>query len=194
MPTLPTCSFVAKPGFASLSLDPSVFVLGEKILLPGMEGRDVAMVRKHEFHVTLIGRRNQFFDRLMTRRGISRAEAEDIGLQMFMSAARGVKFSVNVLRSAHVVSKVYPKPRPHLRWAVIADCEVQGADRFYDRLTGFSGIAIDDVPHHVTIFTNRTKLGRQGIGLNTRSELIARTRTSFSCVIIRDDSPQSVMP
>lgn len=149
-------------GFVGLPLDLSGLRLPPQVA--------VGYFRKEEFHVTLIGAGQKLHQRMAAIHGMDSMEAKSEAFTACKLALSGIKFSVSLKPEFFWVDKVYEVPVKHARASLIASCEVEGSEAFYDRLAGFTRLELERPPLHVTLYTRGDSQSRQGIGLATQQE------------------------
>ena len=130
---------------------------------------------KKNFHVTMVGAQHKLIDYVSKTRGVSKAHAERFIWEMIAISRRGIKFGIEMLPEIRRVTKLYSEPRAHVRETIIRMCKVHGSEEFYERLSQNVGVAIKDVPHHITLYTRGDPQSKQGIGLISQAELEACT-------------------
>jgi hypothetical protein len=108
---------------------------------------------KKEFHVTMIGSRNNIFCD-----------------EKVLSLAHSMGFPISFEPTVRLATRAYDAPKPHIRKSLILMCTVIGASDFYAKLGQMTNTQIPKVPHHVTLYTLE---GGDAIGIPTEEDLDA---------------------
>ncbi|HEU5114234.1 MAG TPA: hypothetical protein VFT82_00535 [Candidatus Paceibacterota bacterium] len=133
---------IVKQGFVGLDIH---FAL---TLPPRLRIFGSRFTRKGEFHVTLVS-------------GDVVTEEVRVAAE---KAAKGIRFRIGVEPSFFLVEKDYGIES---RRSIIASCLVAGAEEFNNRLYAQTGVIIDSVPYHVTLYTAGNS---KGIGLTSQQD------------------------
>jgi hypothetical protein len=89
--------------------------------------------------------------------------------KLSLEAMSDIVFSLSIEPQLYHVIKTYEKPF-HIRQSIIARCKVQGADKFNKFLSDKTGIKIEKIPHHLTLYTLPDFMSRKGISLITEHD------------------------
>ncbi|MBX4198598.1 hypothetical protein KW782_04720 [Candidatus Parcubacteria bacterium] len=157
--------------------------LGSVGLPPNFDFEGRRWVAKIEHHVTLLGsaHKSQLMqscvgDKDTKQRQIAQAVAE---------AKQGIVFTVEPYPEVRLVTKDYPGKG--LRTSIVLMCRAFGSDNFYRSLQAKINQDLGVIPHHITLYTADDPESRQGIGINSLSDL-----EQLSRIIGMNDLPPSV--